>query len=202
MNGPKYIEYDGLKFCRDDRTGYYLNSTIRKRLHRYVWEHEVGPIPKGYHVHHIDGNKANNDLSNLSIMTGTGHQRLHGQEQARKDKSRANIKIAVKYAPAWHHSEAGKRWHSEHAKGLKQPRTKKTCEQCGAEYMGTIHQRFCSNACKSKYRRSIGADNEKRICEYCGREFWVNKYSGIKLCSRQCADKYHVGWSERRKSRA
>ena len=40
----KYQYFNGLKFTRDDKTGYYLNSTIRKRMHRYVWEFYNGQI--------------------------------------------------------------------------------------------------------------------------------------------------------------
>ena len=202
MEAPKYITYDGLRFCRDDKTGYYLNSTIHKRLHRYVWEKEVGTIPKGCQIHHIDGNKANNDLSNLAIMTDTGHQRLHGQEQKRKENARKAIKKAVKYAPAWHKSEAGKKWHSKHMQGFKQPRQNMTCEQCGANFEGTIRQRFCSNKCKSAWRRKTGADNITRKCEQCGADFTTNKFKQSKYCSIECASIAHIGWYERKKSEA
>ena len=57
----KFAYFNGLKFTRDDKTGYYLNSTIRKRLHRCVWEYYNGEIPKGYHIHHKDNDKSNND---------------------------------------------------------------------------------------------------------------------------------------------
>ena len=57
----KYQYFNGLKFTRDDKTGYYLNSTIEKRMHRYVWEFYNGPIPKGYDIHHKDEDKANNE---------------------------------------------------------------------------------------------------------------------------------------------
>lgn len=202
MEKPKYITYNGLRFCRDDKTGYYLNSTIRKRLHRYVWECEVGTIPKGCQIHHIDGNKANNDLSNLAIMTTTGHQRLHGQEQARKEKAREAVKKAVLFAPAWHRSEEGKQWHSAHMQGFKQPRTVKTCEFCGEKYEGTKNQLFCSNKCKAAWRRRSGADDIPRTCPQCGKVFMTNKYDTIKYCSRTCSDKAHVGWSERKQSKA
>lgn len=42
MNHPKYQEYNGVIFCRDEKTGYYLNSTLRVRMHRYVWEKKRG----------------------------------------------------------------------------------------------------------------------------------------------------------------
>lgn len=187
MNAPKYITYNGIKFCRDDKTGYYLNSTIRKRLHRYVWEQEVGSIPKGCHIHHIDGNKANNDLSNLAIMTSSGHQRLHGQEQDRKERQREIVKKATEAARAWHGSPEGKRWHSEHMRGFKHPRVEMTCEQCGKAYPGTKGQRFCSNVCKSAWRRAQGIDSEERICEICGKPFTApSKYSSSRFCSVEC----------------
>ena len=200
MDSPKYIEYDGLRFCRDEKTGYYLNSTIHKRLHRYIWEHEVGAIPKGYHIHHIDGNKSNNALDNLSIMTARGHERLHGQEESRKAIYRANIERARPYAIAWHKSEEGRKWHSESHKGLKQPRQETRCENCGKVFMGTKWQTYCSNACKSSARRKSGADNIERVCETCGKTFTANKYAKRKHCSRECASIGHRGWNQRKET--
>lgn len=201
MTAPKYIEYDGMRFCRDEKTGYYLNSTIRKRLHGYVWEKEVGPIPKGYHVHHINGDKADNRIDNLSIMTASGHERLHGQEIVRKEKSRENIKMALPLAAQWHGSADGRKWHSEHASGRKANREEKACEQCGKLFMGTKAQKYCSNACKSAARRAAGLDCEKRICQLCGQPFMAVKYKSQKYCSAECRSKAHVGWYERKHSK-
>jgi len=39
-------------------------------------------IPKGFCVHHVDGNKTNNDLVNLALMTTAAHMRLHQLERA------------------------------------------------------------------------------------------------------------------------
>lgn len=63
-------------------------------LHRVVWESVTGsPIPEGLQVNHIDENKANNNISNLNLMTpkensnwGTGIQR---QSQARINGKRS-----------------------------------------------------------------------------------------------------------------
>ena len=76
----KYIYFDGLKFTRDEKTGYYLNSTNRQRLHRYVWEFYNGKIDKNMFVHHIDKNKANNDISNLMLMDKKSHASLHSND--------------------------------------------------------------------------------------------------------------------------
>lgn len=197
MDSPKYIEYNGLKFCRDEKTGYYLNSTIRERLHRYVWKHEVGNIPKGFHVHHINGDKADNRIENLAIMNQSGHSRLHGAEIKRKEKMRENIKKAVMFAAAWHGSEEGKAWHSQHAKGMKMPRTEKKCEVCCNLFMGTKNQRFCSGACKAKYRRENGLDDVERICEQCGKPFMATRFKKQKFCSTECASIGHRGWTQR-----
>ena len=77
----KYIYFNGIKFTRDEKTGYYLNSTIRKRLHRYVWEFYNGSIESGYDIHHIDGDKSNNDISNLAKMSRHKHAEIHGDMQ-------------------------------------------------------------------------------------------------------------------------
>lgn len=38
---------------------------------------ELTEIPKGFCVHHIDGNKKNNDISNLCLLSISGHTKLH-----------------------------------------------------------------------------------------------------------------------------
>lgn len=39
-------------------------------------------IPKGFCVHHIDGDKTNNELNNLALLTTAAHMRLHQLERA------------------------------------------------------------------------------------------------------------------------
>ena len=44
--------------------------------HRYVWTQAYGEIPKGKHIHHINGIKTDNRLENLKLVT---HQENHRQ---------------------------------------------------------------------------------------------------------------------------
>jgi hypothetical protein len=45
-------------------------------LHVLVAEAFIGDIPDGYEVHHIDGNKQNNIVTNLSVMESHEHRLL------------------------------------------------------------------------------------------------------------------------------
>ena len=49
---------------------------------------------------------------------------------------------------------------------------------CGEEFESTqANTKFCSNNCKSKYRRMEGTDNVEAECVVCGKKFVKNKYS-------------------------
>ena len=51
------------------------------RVHRYLMEqHLERKLQTNEHVHHIDGNPENNDLSNLIVLTESEHHRLHGRD--------------------------------------------------------------------------------------------------------------------------
>jgi hypothetical protein len=47
----------------------------KRKLHRLIWEAFVGLIPAGYQIDHVDGCKANNDISNLRLVTAKGNCR-------------------------------------------------------------------------------------------------------------------------------
>ena len=47
--------------------------------YRKIWEAHYGPIPKDqiYDIHHIDGDRSNNDISNLRLVTPREHYDIH-----------------------------------------------------------------------------------------------------------------------------
>lgn len=65
----------------NNKNGWYLSfratNTHGKvktlRVHVEVAKAFIGEIPKGYHVHHKDGNKQNNRVSNLEIIHPAKH---------------------------------------------------------------------------------------------------------------------------------
>ncbi|SFV61158.1 hypothetical protein MNB_SUP05-5-919 [hydrothermal vent metagenome] len=163
-------------------------------MHREVWEHNNGKIPTGYHIHHKDKNKSNNDISNLELVEGKKHLSEHGKEwhKNNKEKSTQHIKEIVQKAKKWHKSKDGREWHKKHYENVKHKlheKEIKKCKCCKQEFEGTKGNSniYCSNKCKSKARRDSGIDNEIRICEKCKKEFETNKYSKVRFCSRKCA---------------
>ena len=82
--GPYYYQYarghrKAVKF-RD--TPYVLRSTIRleKKLGRKLQKEEL--------PHHRDGNKTNDNLRNLEVMTKADHRRHHSQGLSNDERAR------------------------------------------------------------------------------------------------------------------
>jgi len=48
-----------------------------------IWEEHFGPIPPNHVVHHKDGNKLNNSINNLELMSKKQHQQHHAGEISR-----------------------------------------------------------------------------------------------------------------------
>lgn len=51
------------------RTNRYTGTQVAYSVHRIVWEIHNGPVPAGYLVDHIDGNRMNNTVENLRLVT-------------------------------------------------------------------------------------------------------------------------------------
>jgi hypothetical protein len=185
----------GRKFYQDKKTGYWMSTDYgkgnpRMRAHQWVWINHHGMIPKGLHIHHIDGDKSNNDISNLQILNVITHVYKHMNTERRKKSAERCDKIRH-LTKAWHSSEEGKAWHAYHALKCKfgkwEPREHE-CLVCKSKFQSTKRSRtkFCSNLCKSQFRRNNKTDHIEKICVSCGNLFQANKYSKVKNCSRKC----------------
>ena len=195
-NGDLAI-FNGRKYRLDKHTGYYHNTAHRERLHRAVWKYHNGKISDGFDVHHIDEDKAHNEIMNLACIPCGVHSSLHGIERDfyHHDEMVENVKKnALPKAAEWHGSEAGRKWHSEHGKEVAAHVAEREydCLNCGKKFYRKPlgENKFCSNACKSAYRRKSGVDDEIRTCVVCGKAFATSRYSKAVTCSEKCRGIY------------
>lgn len=76
-----YLPIGTLRFDSDgyprrkiaDGLGGFGNPKVWEFVHRRVWEAAHGPIPKGHRVWWKDGDKSNNTLTNLELLSGAEH---------------------------------------------------------------------------------------------------------------------------------
>ena len=50
---------------------------MAKDSYRKIYERLIGKVPDGYHIHHIDKNRGNNNIENLLMLPGGLHNRYH-----------------------------------------------------------------------------------------------------------------------------
>jgi len=144
-------------------------------LHRAVWEHHNGPVPEGWHVHHIDRDVDNNDISNLECLPSKKHHLEHSEERSARGREKRQLEHLEKIrekASEWHRSEQGRQWHREVSakhlapggathKGRRQwleerkanPITR-TCTECGTDFPSpTGRASICSQTCACRKSR-------------------------------------------------
>lgn len=71
----------GVTYSGRKKNGLYRKILVDGKYvleHRYVMEQSLGrKLVKGEEVHHINGNKQNNDISNLILLSKSEHSKLH-----------------------------------------------------------------------------------------------------------------------------
>ena len=143
----------GKKFYKQTY-GYWVSRTkdYTYLAHRWVWEHHNGLIPENMDIHHKDGNKDNNQIENLGILSRSEHRKEHWQDENLK-------KVCIEQLDSvrpikWLKSEEGKKAISEKGKQIWAERKEKVivCEHCGKEKSFKRWARFCCKACYMKWR--------------------------------------------------
>lgn len=148
----------GKKFYLDKKNGYWMSTKNPKiRAHTWVWQCNHGKPKKGLHIHHIDGNKSNNDISNLELLSVKEHSKRHNSPKIHAMR-KANLDKFRHLTKAWHSSVEGIEWHRQHGINTWNERKpfKINCLFCHVEIeTKTYHQKFCNQNCKAKYARRV-----------------------------------------------
>lgn len=88
VNDRDYQIYDGKKFTLRNNGYYGLTTGKRTLLHRYVWEKEVGKIPEGWDIHHINEIKGDCRIQNLECLPKSEHTRKYSPHNNQYTKGR------------------------------------------------------------------------------------------------------------------
>lgn len=159
---------DGLKFYKRI-DGYFKSSN--GYAHRYVWEKHNGPIPKGFHVHHVDGDKSNNSVKNLEIIERRKHLSEHQNKwiKANPVVARKRTKKAYTAAIKFYSTKKGKEIARARAvKFFSEPKNRKKARE------------------KALLQSSKSPIGQKK-CQYCGNIFkyklWFKRNN---FCNKSC----------------
>jgi len=115
MEIQKIIVFNGVSYkLMGGKRKYYLGQSTTnqgrknpKGLHVAIWEfHNRKKVPKGYVVHHKDGNTFNNDFSNLECLSSGKHLSEHFKKNWKNKEFRKKVKTNLNkirpLATKWH----------------------------------------------------------------------------------------------------
>lgn len=176
-----------------DKKGYYVNS-MPIHAQRWVWINHFGTIPDNMDVHHKDGDKSNNEIENLEIISRSDHLKKHWKEgsydldQRRKQLSEARL---------WLKTPQGKKKQAINTKNSWEKRKlspyKKIC--IGCEISFESYQKWgkhCNSSCYAKWRRKNKIGFIEKKCWICDKVYSIEKSSKIRTCGKECGTKLQI----------
>lgn len=186
----------GRYYCSGRHGGKYAGD--ERLLHRRVWSDHYGKIPDGHTIHHIDGNWRNNEIENLECIPFSEHARMHMRERFKSEEYRVqnskSLELAKEAAKAWHASEKGREWHSQHGRSVAAglPYTEYVCIVCGKSFLSRNPRgsKTCSRTCGTAIQSSkakIACESECRNCGTMFRHPKPRRGNIHAFCSRKCS---------------
>lgn len=162
MSDPTILDdrrqaFDGATYAARPDAGGYYRRTVGARtvyLHREVWAAAHGPIPDGYHVHHRNGDTADNRLANLELIEARAHVSRHGRTVTPAERAARQRNVLAAQAgnalltPEERAQAARAGWESVE-------RTDVACVECGTVWASPFpdRARYCGGACKARALR-------------------------------------------------
>ncbi len=143
----------------------YLNDGSHGSEHRIVYSWFNGNLKQDFHIHHLDGNKTNNNPENLEQISKEDHCKITKPQDGEKI------------------SQSLKEFNSR-------SRYYKVCPACGLRRKMSYRQTYCCKKCQQKFYNEIRKQDYKvnsvsKKCVVCGNNF--DAYPRQKTCSPECA---------------
>lgn len=215
-----HVDHKGTRYYQT-KTGHFLarRKAVKAKsqlLHRVLWEEAHGEIAFGNHIHHLDGNPANNALSNLVSLSASEHMRHHQLQRFSefpdlKARTTQNMRSNQYKVQEWRASEIGKAKLREICVNNAKLRTKSkptVCLECSASFLAYSKQaKYCGDACRKIAFKKLTASRKDRPecrriteltkkncacqCQQCQQSFQAFS-TRTKLCSKECAHKWSL----------
>jgi HNH endonuclease len=105
---PLTTYFDGGLYSRWPSERYWSRGGTK--LHRDVWQAAFGPIPRGCHIHHRDGNPDNNCIANLECVPASEHlsRTWRNGPKSKYQPGQHFSETARQRAAEWHRSDEGR----------------------------------------------------------------------------------------------
>ncbi len=157
--------------------------------YRQIWQQANGPIPvdeqgRSYEIHHVDGNRKNNDLSNLVCITIEEHLRIHEKQGDEAACHAIRVRMHNEAQKGWKHSLKSREKMSIAKKGaVRMPHTEET-------------KKKMSNAKKGK---KLSEESRQKLIESKKANGTLNHSAETRLKMSE-AKKGKVTWTKGRKA--
>ncbi len=156
---------DGKEFRLYPNNKYFTDGSIR--AHVWLWKKHFGEIPKGFHIHHVNGDPHCNEIENLEMIKCREHLSAHAKQRVKENPEWFNdfhskgVKAAAEKMTEWRRTEEGKEFHKTiGAMSYANAEYKDyTCQQCGKTFQSRIfhkgpdsrmYPKYCHLNCRAK----------------------------------------------------
>lgn len=187
------VQTNGYLIVTLARPGKRLTRTV----HRLVLETFVGPRPKGEETRHLDGNKLNNRLSNLTYGDHKSNMEDVARHGTHRNTRKTHCDSGHKFTPENTYTPPGTTWRDciecQQIRDADRPRGRPkairswhTCPVCGASFMPKRRDGiYCSQKCGEAGRHPRGL-LLPRTCPICGTTFTPKRKRTAVYCSGKC----------------
>lgn len=182
----KQQKFNGVVY-RENTHAYFRTQ---QSIHQSVYRYYCGEIPIGYEVHHKNGKKNDNNISNLQLLSKEQHGKLHSIHVIPFNFLKLQKFVCQNCGKEFEKPNVGtNKFCTPKCRQIyfsKLPHITASCEYCGKIFKTHKKtQRFCSNECAAKEKSKN--HSEIRICPNCGKNFIVSQSVRKVYCSNDCA---------------